>query len=47
MGGDGIRSGVGCLRRTGGGAPIPLRIHRVWVFLAVLFSQGRQPSVWF
>jgi len=46
-GGGGVRSGVGCLCRTGGGAPIHLHLQRIWGFLAVLFWQGRQPSVWF
>jgi len=44
---DGVGSGVRCLRRTGGWAPVPLRLQHVWGFLAVPFWQGRQPSVWF
>jgi len=46
-GGCGIGSGVGCLSRSGGCAPVPLRLQRVWGICAVPFWQGRQPSVWF
>jgi len=41
----GVGSGVGWLRRLGGGAPVPLRLHRVCRFLAVHFSQGRHLAV--
>jgi len=42
-GGDSGRGGA----HLGGGAPLPLRLHRVSGFFAVPFGQGRQPSVWF
>jgi len=35
----------GALR--GGGAPVPLRLHRVCGFFAVPLWQGTQPSIWF
>ena len=44
-GGGGVSSGVGCLRWTWGGVPVPLRLQRVREFFAVPFRQGRQPSV--
>jgi len=43
----GVRSGVGCLCQSGGGAPVPLRLQRVCRFFAVPFGQGRHPFVWF
>jgi len=46
-GGIGISSGVGCLGRSGRGAPIPLYLQHVWGFFVVPFWQGRQLSVWF
>ena len=46
-GGFGIDSGVGCLSRSGGGAPMPLHLQRVWGFCVMPCWQGRQPSVWF
>jgi len=42
----GVSSGVGCLSQSGGGGPVPLRLHRVCVFFAVPLWQGRQPSEW-
>jgi len=44
---DGIRSGVRCLCRSGGGAPVCFRLQRVWWFFARPFWQGRQLDVWF
>jgi hypothetical protein len=44
--GGGVRSGVRTLRRTGGGAPLPLHLQRVCRFFAVPWWQGRQPDVW-
>jgi len=46
-GSGGVGSGVCSLRRSGGGAPVPLRLQRVWGFIAVPFWQGRQPAIWF
>jgi len=43
----GIGSGVGSLRRSGGGAPVPLHLQSICGFFAVPFWQGRHPSVWF
>jgi len=43
----GVRSGVGSLRRSGGGAPVPLRLQRVCGFFAVPFWQERQLDIWF
>jgi len=41
-----IRFGIGSLRLTGRGAPIPLRPwHTCW-FLAMPFWHGRQRSIW-
>jgi hypothetical protein len=37
QGGGGVSSGVRTLHRAGGGAPDPLRLHRVCRFLAVPF----------
>ena len=47
LGGCGVGSGVGCLSRSGGGAPVPLHHQRVSRFCTVPLCQGRQPSVWF
>jgi len=44
-GGCGVGSGVGCLSRSGGCAPVPLHLQRVCGFCAVPLWQGRQPSV--
>jgi len=46
-GGGGVGSRIGSLRWAGGGAPVPLRIQRVYGIFAVPFWQGRQPDVWF
>ena len=45
-GGYGVRSGVGYLCCSGGCAPVPLRLQRVWGFCVLPFRHGRQPSVW-
>jgi len=47
LGGCGISSGIGCLSRSGGGAPVPLRPQCVGRFCAMPFWQGRQWSVGF
>jgi len=47
LGGCGVGSGVSCLSRSGGGAPVPLHLQRVWGFCPMPFGHGRQPSVWF
>jgi len=41
----GVGSGVHTLRQAGGGAPVPLCLHRVCGFFAVPFWQGSQPDV--
>ena len=46
-GSGGVGSGVGSLRQSGGGVPVPLRLQRVGGFFAVPFWHGRQPDVWF
>jgi len=46
-GGDGVAPGVGWLRRTGAGAPIPSCLQGVWGFLAVPVWEGRQLYLWF
>jgi len=43
----GVGSGVGCLHRSGGGAPVPLGLQRVWGFFAVPFWQEWHPAMWF
>jgi len=43
----GVGSGVRTLRRSGGGAPDPLRLQRVSGFFGVPCWKGRQPDVWF
>jgi len=43
----GIGSGVRCVSRSGGGAPVPLHLQRVWGFCTVPRWQRRQPSDWF
>ena len=40
-------SGVGCVRQSGGHAPMPLHLQRVWGFGGVPLWQGRQLSIWF
>jgi len=45
--GSGAGNGVWCLRRLGGGAPVPLRLQHVCEFVAVRFLQGRHPGVRF
>jgi len=45
--GSGVGSGFCCLRRLGGGAPVPLHLQRVCRFFEVPFWQGRHPGVWF
>jgi len=47
LGSGRIGSGVGCLRRLGGGAPVHLCPQIVWRFFAVPIWQGRHPAVWF
>jgi len=44
---DGVGSGVGYLCQSGGGAPIPLHLQRVYGFFEVPFWQGRHPFMWF
>ena len=46
-GGGGVGSRVGSQCRSGGGAPVALRLQRVSGYFAVPFGQGRQPAVWF
>jgi len=41
-----VGSGVGCLRRLGGGAPAPFWHHLVCRFFTLPFWQGRHPAVW-
>ena len=43
----GVSSGVGCLRLSGGGAPLPLGLYRVCGFFGMAFRQGRHPAIWF
>jgi len=46
VGGCGIASGVGCRRRSGGGARVLLCLQRGWLLCAMPFCQQRKPSVW-
>jgi len=41
-----ICSDVGCLSRSGGGAPVPSNLQHYWGFCTVPFSQGRQLFIW-
>ena len=43
----GVSAGVGCLRWSGGGAPVPLCLQHVSGFFVVPFWQWRQPDMWF
>jgi len=47
LGGCGVGSGVGWLSCSSGGAPVRLRLQRVWGFGAVPFWQGGQPFIWY
>jgi len=38
-GGSGIRSGVGCFSRSGGGSPVPVHLKHVYGFCAVPFCK--------
>ena len=40
-------TGVRCLRRSGGAAPVPLRLQRVCGFFTVPFGQGKHLSRWY
>jgi len=47
LGSGGVSFGVRSLRRSGGGAPVPLYLQGVCGFFAVPLWEGRQPDVWF
>jgi hypothetical protein len=42
-----VGPGVGSLRRSGGGALVPLRLQGVCGFFAVPLWHGRQLDIWF
>jgi len=42
----GIYSDVSCLRHSGGGAPVPLKLQRACGLFTVPFCEGRHPAMW-
>jgi len=46
-GGGVVSYAVRCMRRSGGGAPVPLRLNHIWECFEVPFWQETHPAVWF